>query len=71
MAAELAEVKVADDLVEALHRKSRGSAGLFVRELANVEAFCRRRGLSKIAAADYLANDSTSPPVKRADLAAA
>lgn len=71
IAAELAEVKIADDLVEAIQRKSRGSAGLFVKEIAAVEGFCRRRGLKQIAAADYLVDDSTPPPVKRADLAAA
>jgi len=70
IAAELAEVKIADNLVETLHRKSRGSAGLFVKELAAVEAFCRRRGLKQIAAADYLVDDSTPPPIKRTDLAA-
>lgn len=71
IAAELVELKIADDLVEAIHRRSRGSAGLFVKELAAVEGFCRRRGLNKIAAADYLVDDSTPPPIKRADLAAA
>src|ERR1700691_6058003 len=75
LAAELAEVRLADDLIEALHRRSRGSAGLFVRELATVEGFCRRRGLNKIALADYPMDDSTPPPVnnnnRRTDLAAA
>ncbi len=73
MAAELAEVRIADDLVEAIHRKTRGSAGLFVKELAAAEGFCRRRGISKIALADYPMDDSTpTPPVnRRSDLAAA
>ncbi len=72
MATELAEISVADDLVEALHRKGRGSAGLFVKDLAAVESFCRRRGLTKIALAGYPMDDSIPPPVsKRGDLAAA
>jgi DNA transposition AAA+ family ATPase len=72
LAAELAEVRLADDLIEALHRRSRGSAGLFVRELAATEAFCRRRGLKQIALAEYPIDDSTPPPVnRRADLSAA
>jgi hypothetical protein len=73
MAAELAEVRIAEDLVEALHRKTRGSAGLFVKELASIEGFCRRRGMNKIGLAEYPMDDSTPPPVskQRADLAAA
>ena len=72
LSTELAEVRIADDLVEAIHRKSRGSAGLLVKELAAVEGFCRRRGLSKIALAEYPMDDSTPPPVnRRADLSAA
>jgi DNA transposition AAA+ family ATPase len=72
LATELAEVRLADDPVEAIHRKTRGSAGLFVKELAAVEGFCRRRGLSKIALAEYPMDDSTPPPVnRRADLSAA
>ncbi len=74
LASELAEVHLEDDLVEALHRKTRGSAGLFVKELSAVEGFCRRRGLHGIALADYALDDSTPPPVndnKRAALAAA
>ncbi len=72
LATELAEVRLGDDLIEALHKKTRGSAGLFVKELAAVEAFCRRRALKQIALADYPMDDSTPPPVnRRADLAAA
>lgn len=75
MALELAEVQIADDLVEALHRKSRGSAGLFVKDLAAVEGFCRRRGLNNLALADYPLDDLTPPPPahkqQRTDLAAA
>ena len=72
LATELAEVRIADDLIEALHRRSRGSAGLFVKELAAVEGFCHRHGLNKIAVADYPMDDSTPPPVnRRPDLAAA
>jgi len=73
LAAELAEVLLADDLIEALHRRLRGSAGLFVKELAAAEAFCHRCGLNKIALADYPMDDSTpTPPVnRRSDLAAA
>ncbi|MFZ0889579.1 MAG: ATP-binding protein [Candidatus Binataceae bacterium] len=71
IAAELAEVRVADDLIEALHRRSRGSAGLFVKELAGLEGWCRRRGLNKVALADYPMEDSAAPPAKRADLAVA
>ncbi|MGB8414423.1 MAG: ATP-binding protein [Candidatus Binatus sp.] len=73
LAAELAEVRIAEDLVEAIHRKTRGSAGLFVKELSAMEGFCHRRGLNKIALADYPMDDSTpTPPVnRRSDLAAA
>jgi DNA transposition AAA+ family ATPase len=67
MAAELAEVGIADDLVEVMHRRSRGSAGLFVNEQARAEGFCRRRGLKQIAAADYDETITSKP----ANLAAA
>jgi DNA transposition AAA+ family ATPase len=73
LATELAEVRLADELIDALHRRSHGSAGLFVKELAAVEAFCRRHGLNKIALGEYPIDDSTPPPVnnRRTDLSAA
>jgi predicted AAA+ superfamily ATPase len=53
MATELSEVEIADDVVELLQRKSRGSAGLFCVELARAEEFARRRGMDRLDVAAF------------------
>lgn len=61
MASELAEVEIADDLVELLQRKSRGSAGLFCVELARAEELARRRGLDRLDAMAFTRIISNRP----------
>jgi len=49
----LAEVRVADDLLERLHLEANGSAGLIVVGLAHIEAFAKSRGMELVEATDW------------------
>jgi DNA transposition AAA+ family ATPase len=71
MASELVEVEIADDLVEVLQRKSRGSAGLFCVELARAEELARRRGMERLDAAVFTGIITNRPSPSRSEAAAA
>ncbi|HEL4296598.1 ATP-binding protein [Stenotrophomonas maltophilia] len=53
LARELAEVDVADDLLQRLHASARGTVRLIVVGLGRIEQFARSRSLSKVSAADW------------------
>lgn len=53
LASELAEVEVADDLVQQLHQASHGSVRHIVVGLNRIEQFARSRGTARIAANDW------------------
>ncbi len=53
LARELAEVEVADDLLQALHASARGTVRLIVVGLGRIEQFARSRALAKVGAADW------------------
>ncbi len=50
---EVCEVKVADDLIERLHKASGGSMRAMVVGLSRIEQFARKKGLSKVAASEW------------------
>jgi hypothetical protein len=52
MTSELCEVALNDDLIQVVHRQSKGSAGLLCAELSRLESFARRRGLAHLAVGD-------------------
>jgi len=52
MTTELCEVALADELIELVHRQSKGSAGRLCAELSRLETFARRRGLARLAISD-------------------
>jgi AAA domain len=54
MATELSEVRLSDDLVRELHRRSGGSHGLFCNELERAEAFGKRARRSTLSLEDYI-----------------
>lgn len=53
MARELADVEVADDLLEKMHRAAAGSVRLLVVGLSRIEADAKARGLDLIQASDW------------------
>lgn len=53
LATQLAEVDIADDLVQRLHESTRGSVRLTVVGLNRIEQFARSRGLSKLGLMEW------------------
>ena len=53
LARELAEVEIADDLVQRLHASANGAVRLIVVGLGRIEQFARSRGLSKVSVAEW------------------
>lgn len=53
MAAQLADVRIADDLVAHLHTETRGSVRLLVVGLHQVESYAKSRGFDSIALATW------------------
>lgn len=66
------EVKVADDLLERLHRQSNGSARLLIVGLARIEQRARIMGASEIGSSSwgkadgFFTGDAPTPPTKPA-----
>lgn len=70
VAASLCEVRIADDLLERLHRQTAGSVRLLVVGLSRIEQHARSQGSSSINAAawgkkdDFFTGDAPTTPAK-------
>ena len=53
LAEEVCEVKVADDLIERLHKAASGSMRAMVVGLARIEQFARKKGLNKVTLTEW------------------